>query len=407
MKLDDKKKIITCVIGLILLVLGIIFINLIFKKEDNKNNVEKKEEKIELIDNLSFEVNSEIKVEDIISKDNRYKVLNSDDVISTNKIGDIEVKILYEIESEEKEFKCTIKVVDTIAPIIEYDEEVVTNQDENINLFKHVSVSDNSLEEIDVKVEGEYGFNKPGTYKLEYVAEDSSGNVTRRDFTLVVKEKKVTKPSAKPSSNNGVIGKTSKGFDIKKINGVFYIDEILIVNKTYALPKNFVPKNTYESAVDVKTNCQTCIDKEAYNSWLKMKDDAASLGLGICIQSGYRPYNLQKSLYNNYVERDGKKAADTYSARAGHSDHQTGLAFDLNSINDDFTKTKEAKWVNDNAYKYGFILRFPQGKEKYTGYKYESWHLRYVGNELAEKLYNNGDWISLEEYFGITSKYSD
>ena len=189
-------------------------------------------------------------------------------------------------------------------------------------------------------------------------------------------------------------------------NNAKYIDGILIVNKSYPLPSNFVPSNTYKSAVGVKY-CSTCIDNEAYSQYKLMKADATSLGLNIWIQSGYRSYELQESLYNKYVNRDGKEAADTYSARPGHSEHQTGLAFDLNTITDDFQYTEEGKWINNNCYKYGFILRYPKGKEKFTGYKYESWHLRYVGVELANKLYNNGDWITLEEYFNLTSEYSE
>ena len=185
-----------------------------------------------------------------------------------------------------------------------------------------------------------------------------------------------------------------------------YIDGILIVNKSYPLPKDFVPENTYKSASGLNY-CSTCIDNKAYEQYKLMKADATSLGLNIWIQSGYRSYELQKSLYNKYVNRDGKEAADTYSARPGHSEHQTGLAFDLNTITDDFQYTDEGKWVNDNCYKYGYILRYPKGKEKYTGYKYESWHLRYVGVELATKLYNNGDWITLEEHFNLTSEYSN
>ena len=136
-----------------------------------------------------------------------------------------------------------------------------------------------------------------------------------------------------------------------------------------------------------------------------MRDDASDNGLNIWIQSGYRSYGFQKELYDNYVKEDGKEAADTYSARPGHSEHQTGLAFDLNTITDDFQYTNEGIWVNENCYKYGFILRYPKGKEEITGYKYESWHLRYVGVELATKLYNNGDWITLEEHFNLTSEY--
>jgi D-alanyl-D-alanine carboxypeptidase len=136
-----------------------------------------------------------------------------------------------------------------------------------------------------------------------------------------------------------------------------------------------------------------------------MQADAQALGLNLYISSGYRSYSYQENLYNNYVYQDGKEAADTYSARPGHSEHQTGLAFDLNTIDDSFAYTDEGKWVAQNCYKYGLILRYPEGKEKQTGYKYESWHLRYVGKELAEKLYNNGNWITLEENFNLTSVY--
>lgn len=199
----------------------------------------------------------------------------------------------------------------------------------------------------------------------------------------------------------------SKELNHKKTvkDGVTYFDGIMIANKTYALPKDYYPKNTYEPATKDTDKCELCIDKTAYNSFLKMQEDAKKEGLNIYIQSGYRSYAYQDMVYNTYVKSDGVEKADTYSSRPGHSEHQTGLAFDLNSVNDSFADTKEGKWVDKNAYKYGFIIRFPKGKDKYTGYKYESWHLRYVGNSLAKKLYNNGNWISLEEYFGITSVY--
>lgn len=185
-----------------------------------------------------------------------------------------------------------------------------------------------------------------------------------------------------------------------------YVDGILIVNKTYPLPSDYVPTNTHKDATGLNY-CSTCLDKETYQKYQEMDADATALGLNIWIQSGYRSYSLQESLYNKYVNRDGKEAADTYSARPGHSEHQTGLAFDLNSITDAFQYTDEGIWVNNNCYKYGFILRYPKGKEHITGYKYESWHLRYVGVDLAEKLYNNGEWITLEEHFNLTSTYEN
>ena len=138
-----------------------------------------------------------------------------------------------------------------------------------------------------------------------------------------------------------------------------------------------------------------------------MKSDAASLGLNLWAQSGYRSYDYQKELYENYVSKKGKAAADKSSARPGHSEHQSGLAFDLNTITTSFKDTAEGKWVANNAYLYGYIIRYPENKTDETGYIFEPWHIRYVGKELAKALYNGGDWITMESYFGITSKYDD
>lgn len=197
--------------------------------------------------------------------------------------------------------------------------------------------------------------------------------------------------------------KTSKGYTIKIENGIAMVEGNLIVNKTYSLPESFRPVNPF--ANNDKDWSIDMIDKDAMNSFKEMQSNALGVGLNIYIASGFRGYKTQERLYNNYVSQDGKEAADTYSARPGYSEHQSGLCFDLNSVNDSFTSTNEGKWVNENAHLYGFVIRFPKGKEDKTGYQYESWHLRYVGKELASKLYNNGDWISLEEYYGLSSSY--
>lgn len=203
------------------------------------------------------------------------------------------------------------------------------------------------------------------------------------------------------------VGTTSKGYSVDTVNGVYYIDGYMMANKTYALPSDYYPTNTYKSAKGVTSVCNSCLVLTAYNAAQDMINDASKEGLNIWIQSGYRPYISQKTIYERYVASDGADKADTYSSRPGHSDHQTSLAFDLNSVSDSFGNTKEGKWVNNNCWKYGFIIRFPKNKEDETGYKYESWHLRYVGTELAETLYNNGNWLSMEGYFGITSNYDD
>ena len=170
--------------------------------------------------------------------------------------------------------------------------------------------------------------------------------------------------------------------------GLTYIQGILIVNKTYALPSDYDPG----------------IDPVAYAALEEMFAGAYAEGITLWIASGYRSYATQDWLYNNYVAMDGKEAADTYSARPGHSEHQTGLAFDLNYVADFFATTPEGIWLANNSWKYGFIIRYQKNKEAVTGYKYEPWHVRYVGKDAAKAIYDSG--LCLEEYLGVNSVYS-
>ena len=172
-----------------------------------------------------------------------------------------------------------------------------------------------------------------------------------------------------------------------KVHGVTYINGILIANKTYKLPKSYNPGT----------------NKKAYKAFKKMQSDAFQDGINLYIASGFRSYSYQKELYNRYKAIDGKKTADTYSARTGHSEHQTGLAFDINNPDSSFDNTNEAKWLAKNCAKYGFIIRYQKSKENITGYKYESWHIRYLGKGLAQKISESGK--CLEEYLNIDSRY--
>ena len=180
-----------------------------------------------------------------------------------------------------------------------------------------------------------------------------------------------------------------------------YADGVLIVNKSYPVPSDYVPENL----ILAPGSSEEYLLPEVCDAFREMSSAAWSEGLTLWVQSGYRSYQLQTRLYNNYVSQSGKEAADTFSARPGHSEHHTGLAFDLNTITDSFAYTEEGKWVAANCHKYGFIIRYPKYKESITGYKYEPWHLRYLGKELAEKVYNSG--LCLEEYYGLTSEYSN
>ncbi len=271
-------------------------------------------------------------------------------------------------------------------PKITYKDVLITNVGEEIDLLENVSATNSKNESITPIVEGSYDFNTEGEYSLYYVVKDQNGQEIKKPFTLKVVKENDT--DLKNDENHFV---TSKGFQGEIIDGVTYIEGTLIVNKTYSLP------STYGNGLTKET-------KDAFN---KLKAAALLDGFNIYIASGFRSYEKQVTLYNNYVKRDGVSGADTYSARPGHSEHQSGLTFDVNEVSDKFHNTPEANWLSDNCYKYGFILRFPNGKADETGFKYESWHFRYVGEELAEKLYNNGDWLTLEGYFGITSEYQD
>lgn len=220
------------------------------------------------------------------------------------------------------------------------------------------------------------------------VTEATTERITER-VTERITERATDTPTQKASSGEVIDkGVTSKGFKITEKDGITYIDGIMVVNKTYSLPSDYGPGK-------LTADCQA-----AFN---EMQQSAAEDGCTLYVSSGFRSYSLQKSLYERYCARDGKAAADRYSARPGNSEHQTGYAIDLNTIAYSFANTAEGKWVAANCYKYGFILRYPEDKETQTGYRYEPWHIRYVGISLASDIYNSG--LCLEEYFGITSRY--
>ena len=170
-----------------------------------------------------------------------------------------------------------------------------------------------------------------------------------------------------------------------------------IVNKNYKLSKDYVPDDLEEISLEY-----SCKDKylrhEARINYEKMAKDAKDDGFNIIAVSAYRSYEYQEKLYNNYVVNLGKFRADIASARAGHSEHQTGLAVDISDLSldyDNFEDTPEFTWMQNNSYKYGFILRYPKGKYDITGFKYEPWHYRYVGYLKALEIYNKK--ITLEK----------
>ena len=218
---------------------------------------------------------------------------------------------------------------------------------------------------------------------------------TQRSTTTVEEKSESTTSSTSASTQKkteaptkATTKSTTKATASHSVSSPTYISGILIANKTYALPSNYNPG----------------VNSAAQSAFNTMAADAAKQGINLYIVSGFRSYSSQASIYNNYVARDGKAAADRYSARPGHSEHQTGLAFDVNSLSQSFENTAEGKWLAANCHNYGFIIRYPKGKESVTGYMYEPWHIRYLGTSTASAVHNSG--LTLEEYLGINSAYT-
>lgn len=190
-----------------------------------------------------------------------------------------------------------------------------------------------------------------------------------------------------------------RDFYNKPLNTNTTLNEKMLVNKYYKLDKTFAPKNIVEISnqfayEDNKTS------KQVYEAYRSMWNAAKKSGYTLIVNSSYRSYTDQEATWEELSNTYGEEAADKRAARPGFSEHQTGLALDIvsyGSINNEFDQTDEFKWMKKNAHKYGFILRYPKGKEDITGYEYESWHYRYVGKETATKIYNLG--ITFDEYY--------
>ncbi len=221
---------------------------------------------------------------------------------------------------------------------------------------------------------------KPGTC---YVTLRSATDSSQEVMIKVTVRGESTDDTASPQSNTAEAPEPP----VYDTEGLTYIDGVLIVNKSYGLPATFEPG----------------LEPICYQQFQAMSSAAAKEDLSLYIGSGYRSYHDQEIIYDNYVKSDGADMADTYSARPGYSEHQTGLVIDCNTIDDAFGATPEAAWLAEHAHEYGFIIRYPQGKEDITGYQYEPWHIRYVGSKIATKLYKSGQ--CLEEYLKVDSKY--
>ncbi|MFC4662043.1 D-alanyl-D-alanine carboxypeptidase family protein [Oceanobacillus aidingensis] len=183
-------------------------------------------------------------------------------------------------------------------------------------------------------------------------------------------------------------------------------DELSLVNKSFALPDDYIPEDLIVPDVPfpfTEDLPKKYLRENAAHALEELFEGAEEAGLEMFAQSGYRSYDRQDDIFAANAAQNGEDYANTYSARPGESEHQTGLAMDVTSAEvnlelvEAFGETEEGQWLAENAPEYGFIIRFPEGKEDITGYQYEPWHLRYVGEKTAKYITEQG--ITLEEYY--------
>lgn len=291
------------------------------------------------------------------------------------------------------------------------------------------------LKDIIIEASKENGYisdNENIIFTVEELYEDDKGNTAAKiikDFLVEIDNNNI----ATLEDNNNVIIKdnTNTGeelsvivtyndykelyeYTIKKdldssidVNNIILNPQSIdvLVNKNRSLPSDYIPADL------VKLTVPTCLANPEVNQLREIAaealgelfDGAKDAGYDLVARSGYRSYQTQKSLRNSIEKSKGITYADKYSAQPGESEHQTGLAIDItsptvsNQLTKDFGVIPEGEWVRENAHLYGFIIRYPQGKEDIVGYEYEPWHLRYLGENLASKIYNSG--LTMEEYF--------
>ncbi len=258
-----------------------------------------------------------------------------------------------------KVFKHSVKVVDTTAPELFLKTKLVVIDElpdyQDIVIGKAL---DNYYGYLDVQYRGKVE-DKPGIYEIVYFAEDAAGNKAEV--------------------------KTFYFYQLtpENMTEVFSLNNIIIANKKVPLPKAYSPGR----------------DSKADLMMSNMKKEAARQGYELTEVSVFRNYSEQQKLYNSSLANNLENNTEKYVAPAGHSEHQTGLAYDLTDGTSNFAKSAAFYWLLDNCAEYGFILRYPEGKESITGYAFEPWHFRYVGVVAARQIMENQ--LTLEEYLGI------
>lgn len=363
-------------------------------KELNKNN------------NLEISIKKDTAIEIDLSKLDSTKHIDQIEIENSKLLSEYEIIDIYGIhrESKKSEFIASKNLKEgnvILEPHEEFEKyllkytpiQKIITDDNEIKLYK------NERYKIHFKVEPSNATNKK--VNIEYdenlikIKEDGSiEGINEGNTEIIFKAENnsvIKKISATIEAKEEIIKKEENNISKKQIDvqegnlsqntiEKNYINGILLVNKEHSLPSDYNPGTNQEAL-------------QAFNN---MKSEAKQSNISLWIVSGFRSYQTQESIFNRNVGLYGEETANTFSAKPGQSEHQTGLAFDINSTRWAFAETREAKWLAENCWKYGFIIRYPKGKEDITGYVYEPWHIRYVGTEQAQKIKDSG--LCLEEY---------
>lgn len=381
-----KKKIVTLTLLIIILIILILILikQLLFKDDKNIfNSINNyKEENYSLYVSY-YEKNSDLDKEELVNFINYCNEHNIDCVNSYDKLIEYYTLDDFKIKNLNKYIDLKNKYSNiensNIIKIINND---LDSYIENINTDEFLKDENNKDYIIDflLSLINEKYYKKDNLERyINYYLKNN--NLTSKEIVTNVNSNLDT-----PFYENYELTDTSK-------------DTLMIVNKHYKIEDNYKPDNLV--TVDAEHGYPNKIRADVYEEFKKMYEEAKKDNVKIFIASPYRSYSDQNALYTYYVNTDGKKNADTYSARPGFSEHHTGLAMDLipeyGLDLDTFENSDGFKWMQENAYKFGFILRYPKDKEYITGYIYEPWHYRYVGTSTATTIKNEG--LTFEEYY--------
>lgn len=377
--LKNRKTVIivACIVVVIIAVALGLFISQSKVKEDSFTFEYGK--KVEIDNSAIFGDNSD-KVKDIEVDYSSLKMVKDKDY---PEVGEYELPFTYRTMIKHSD-KLKVVVKDTTKPkFTSFSEKIEVakgNKDFDFKSYFKASDLSNCTLDIDTK---DVKFDKEGDYTAEVTATDAYNNKESKKFTVVVKAEE--KAAIASVDNEQKVSGTSQSSSNSAVKP-YYKNGILIVNKKHPVPPGFGGG----------------VNQTALAAVNRMISDMKAEGLSVdSTTSNYRSYSYQSTLYQNYVSAYGKASADTFSARPGYSEHQTGLAFDLREPGGGslLTNSKATSWVAKNAHKYGLIVRYQSGKEWITGYQAEPWHVRYVG-DIATSIYNSG--LSLEEYLGVS-----